>query len=130
MKDKDIAPEFSRTLVVEKIPPGGLEQKLTAKEDERKALAERFDLLELPMLQAQLTVKPAKNKSGITVTGNLTADVVQQCGVTLEPLPSHIEENIEALFTHPDPEEEPLPASSNLIEPNEDEVRSHRRLTA
>ena len=121
MKEKDIAPEFSRTLVVDKIPPGGLEQKLTAKEDERKALAERFGLLELPKLEALLTIKSAKNKAGIAVTGNLTADVIQQCGVTLEPLSSHIEEDIEALFTSPDPEEA-MPASAAQIEPTEDEV--------
>jgi uncharacterized metal-binding protein YceD (DUF177 family) len=118
---KDIAPEFSRTLVVEKIPPSGMEQKLTAKDDERKALADRFGLLELPLLEAQLTVKPAKNKSGITVTGTLRADVVQQCGVTLEPLPSHIEEPVEALFTDIDPDDV-VPASATLIEAGEDEV--------
>lgn len=96
------APEFSRVLPVEKIPAGGLEERLQANERERLALAERFGLLELPRLQAELNLEPARAGKMIAVKGRMQADVVQQCVVTLEPLPSFIEQEIDILFAAPE----------------------------
>ncbi len=41
-------PEFSRPVLVEKIPTAGFEQILEATPEERQRLVERFGLLELP----------------------------------------------------------------------------------
>src|ERR1700722_14501141 len=113
-------PEFSRTLVVEKIPQSGLEQKLTANDAERQSLCERFGLLELPKLTATLTVTTENNKAGVNVAGTLSADVVQQCVVTLEPLPAHIEETIDILCI--EAEAEDAPGAPTLIAAEEDEI--------
>jgi hypothetical protein len=105
MTAKIIEPEFSRALSVEKIPSGGIEQNLTANEAERQRLVERFGLLGLSQLTAQLNVK-AGDAGTFAVTGTMIADVTQQCGVTLEPLPGHIEQEIDALYAPPNGDEE------------------------
>ena len=90
--------EFSRPIAVDKIPAGGLTLTLEPKDAERLALAKRFDLVDLTLMKAEVVVRHASLTDGVSVTGTLTADVVQECGVTLEPLHSHIEEDIDAIF--------------------------------
>jgi uncharacterized metal-binding protein YceD (DUF177 family) len=112
------APEFSRPLPVERIKPAGIEEKLSASEKERRLLAERFGLLDLSRLEAQLDVYPGEGRT-IAVTGTLVADVVQQCVVTLEPLPAHIEEEIDVIFAPEvaaDDEEEAEPIMDDTVD--------------
>jgi uncharacterized metal-binding protein YceD (DUF177 family) len=94
-------PELSRPLRVEKISPNGVEETIIASVPERKALAERFDLIELTSLTAKLTVTPKEAGTAFAVTGTLTADVTQRCVATLEPLPTHIEQPINVFFVTP-----------------------------
>lgn len=91
-------PEFSRIVVVEKIPASGLQQKIQAKESEREELAARFGLIELKNLEAELVVYPMRVDQTVNVTGTLAADVVQQCVVTLEPLPQKVEHAFKVIF--------------------------------
>lgn len=59
--------------------------KIVTATAERGSLAERYSLLSLDALEAQLTVR--SDVSGeIVVEGHLQAQVVQQCVVTLEPV--------------------------------------------
>ncbi len=111
-------PEFSRPLPVEKIPPTGTKEILEAKEVERQRLAERFGLPELPNLRAELEVHPARADQTVAVTGKVIADVVQQCVVTLEPLPAHIEQEIDVLFAAP----ELLETGAGSTDPEEEEA--------
>ncbi len=67
----------------------GLHRSLSAGETERARVALALDLAGLDRLEAEVDLKPAG--IGWRLTGSLTADVVQTCGVTLEPLPAHIE---------------------------------------
>ncbi|NTU76919.1 MAG: DUF177 domain-containing protein [Alphaproteobacteria bacterium] len=89
--------ELSRPLPVDKISAGGMIENLVASPLERQALAQRFDLLDLPKLEAELNIDLARGRM-VAVTGTLTADVVQQCVVTLEPVAAHIEDKIDILF--------------------------------
>jgi uncharacterized metal-binding protein YceD (DUF177 family) len=91
------APEFSRIISVARIPPVGTEESLTAKPDERAALAKRFDLVKLSSLTATVTVQPSGEQI-IHVKGMAAADIMQQCVITLEPLPSHIDLDIDVEF--------------------------------
>jgi uncharacterized metal-binding protein YceD (DUF177 family) len=111
-------PELSRPLLVDKISAGGVEETLVASPDERKLVAERFGLLDLPKLEAQLSVAPAR-AAMFRVTGRMQADVVQQCVVTLEPLPAHIEQDIDVLFGDPqflEPGDAPAPLDAEAEE--------------
>ena len=105
MTDKDTATpagkhEFSRLVnfsdISEKQP---MQKAITAKPEECKALAKRLEILELSNLTADLTLKRRMAGHMVQVTGTFTADVVQECVVTLDPVPDHIESSFEAFLT-------------------------------
>ncbi len=101
------SPEFTHTVGIDKIPAHGLEKHLVARDKEKTNLAKRFDLIDLTKLEAELNVEHDTAIGGYLVSGNLVADVVQKCVVTLEPVPAHIEKNIETLFVAVKNGEEP-----------------------
>lgn len=90
-------PEFSRPVGVNTLPRGGRTIAIEADEAERAALAHRFDLLALDELKVRFTLAPGRGDT-VLVTGALTAAVVQRCVVTLDPVPSMVEDEIEAVF--------------------------------
>jgi len=89
--------ELFRPLAVDKIPAGGVEEDIIANKTERAALAARFGLLDLPVLEAHLDIDHTEGRM-IKVTGSFRAEVVQQCVVTLEPVAASIEETIDVIY--------------------------------
>ncbi len=94
------APELSRPLSVDKISTGGMVERIVARPNERKALMVRFGLLDLSRLEADLSIDHARDRM-LTVTGSFVADVVQQCVVTLEPIPVRVTDKIDIIFAPP-----------------------------
>lgn len=92
--------ELSRPLQVDKISMGGVEEHIVASPLEREALAKRFGLIELKSLEAHINVDHAQGHM-LSVTGRVLADVVQECVVTLEPVPASVKEPIDVLFAPP-----------------------------
>jgi len=110
-------PELSRPLQVDKISAGGMAEHIVANKAEKKALSERFGILDIKELEASLDIDHSKG-GAIAVTGSMKAEVVQQCVVSLEPVPAHIEDKIDILF-----------APSHMLEkgansPHSDEVEN------
>ena len=96
------APEFSRRVDVSRM--GRLEHRLEIKanEEERAALARRFDLVELPELAAALVLK--KRGDGVfELSGRWHARVAQRCVVTLEPVPADLADEVRLFFAAPAP---------------------------
>jgi len=93
-------PELSRPLKVERVPVGGIEERIVATPVERAELAKRFKILEVSRFEALLNVDRAEGQM-LAVTGRISADVVQECVVTLEPVPERINESIDVLFAPP-----------------------------
>lgn len=56
----------------------------------RRAIARWLDILDLPRFEAELTLVPAR--IGWHLSGRLTAQAVQACGLTLEPVEEQIDE--------------------------------------
>ena len=86
----------------------GQSRHLTPSGAERAGIAQALDLASLDRLEADVEIKPSG--VGWRLIGRLVADVVQTCGVTLEPLPSHIEADFsvdlaEASAAEPQPRE-------------------------
>ena len=79
------------------LPREGRVLAIDANEAERKEIVEAFDLLALPSFRADLRLAPA-GRDGVRLTGTLQADVAQACVVTLEPVESHVTEDIERVF--------------------------------
>lgn len=90
-------PEFSRPLRAESVHARGRTEKLTANAAERAALAERFGILSVESLVAEIELRPHR-RDGLALTGRLVADVVQACVVSLEPVPEHIESSFERVY--------------------------------
>lgn len=106
--DAPLAMPFSRPVNVENPGEAPLHFKLEADETQRRAVASLLELIALDRLVARLSVQRWR-KRGIRIEGQLSADVVQQCVVSLQPVPAHIEAPIVARFL---PEAEVLAAEA------------------
>lgn len=92
---------FSRPIDVRRIGDAGFEQTVVADVDERAAVAAAFGILALDRLEARMTIS-VWNRVGFKLDGRLVADAVQACGVTLEPVPEHIEHRFSLTFLPPE----------------------------
>lgn len=90
--------EFSRPFAIEDIEAKGASVELIADAEERRRLAERFDLVSLDRLVAHLEVTRAASGIPIRVRGRLQASVVQSCVISLEPVAGEIDEPVEAEY--------------------------------
>jgi uncharacterized metal-binding protein YceD (DUF177 family) len=88
-----MAPEFARPVALARIPPEGREERLVATAAECAALARRFAIPAVNRLEAvlRLAVEPG---GAVAVTGTLSAEVVQDCVVTLEPVTQQVSEPV------------------------------------
>lgn len=98
---QEVQPEFSRPLSLDDIEVDGTYVSLEAGPGERQLLADRFDLLSLEMLTAELLVTRAADGVPIRVFGRLKARVAQRCVVSLQPVQADIGERIEVEYGPP-----------------------------
>ena len=98
MTDHEIAPEFSRTILADKVGTDETVQTIKAKPDECAKLAQRLDLQSLENFSAVIHLRRIRGGKMIRVTGRLEADVVQTCVVTLEPVAAHVSDEFETIF--------------------------------
>lgn len=82
---------------VARLPAKGLPVVIEADERQREALAGEHGLEKVESYRAELMVTPWK-RNGIKVAGRVTADIVQACVVSLEPVETHMDEEVSALF--------------------------------
>lgn len=71
---------------------------LEAGPEARAALAQRFGLIELTAFTAKASLRRRKDTGWIELKGALKASVVQECVVTLEPVPAEVESEIDEVF--------------------------------
>jgi uncharacterized metal-binding protein YceD (DUF177 family) len=92
---------WSFPVVVAKIPDGGSHVTFEADASQRDALAVVAGVRDVQMASATFDLAPPRGR-GVHVTGRVKARIGQVCVVTLEPLDSEIDEEIEAIFAEPD----------------------------
>ncbi|PWR23720.1 YceD family protein [Zavarzinia compransoris] len=97
MSTATVPPEFSRPLKAESVHVRGRTEKLSASAAERAALAARFGIPAIDSLVAEIELRPHR-RDGLALSGRLVADVVQECVVSLEPVPQHIEAAFERIY--------------------------------
>jgi len=90
---------FAHQLRIDQIRDGE-RLDLVADEAERSATAERLGLQALDRLEAHVTL--SKTGDIVRAQGRLCASLDQSCVVTSEPVPAHIDEAFELMFT-PEP---------------------------
>ncbi|MDQ2101234.1 YceD family protein [Azospirillum isscasi] len=106
------APEFSRVVRADAVHRDGeLVETIEATEAERKALADRFELEGIGRLTATVRLRSVRGGQMVRVEGELDADVVQTCVVTLEPVPARLSDRFGALF-----------APESMVPGEEDEI--------
>ncbi len=91
------APEFPRPVRIDDLDEDETREiVLSATEDERRALVARFGLADLSRLEARCVLR----RSGEVVHAelSLSAEVVQHCVVTLDPVPARIEQAVAVAF--------------------------------
>ena len=104
MTDADTTPEFSRPVLLARIGHEPVHRDIAADAAEREALARRFGLLALDRLSA--TVELARRGSDmILLRAAFEAAFVQECVVTLDPVPGTAAEEFELLYGPPEIEE-------------------------
>jgi len=90
--------EFAHPVRVDRLGATPVDVVLEPDRAVRSALAERFDLVELPHLRAELTLRRRPETGWIEVSGNIAADVVQTCVVTTDPVPGSVRAELLELF--------------------------------
>ncbi|WP_431280636.1 YceD family protein [Humitalea sp. 24SJ18S-53] len=94
------APEFSRPLPFSAVRTPGHVVEISASPAERAALALRLGLIDLPSLTARWRLSPEETGC-IVAEVTVLADVVQECVVTLDPVPQRVEETVRLRFLPP-----------------------------
>jgi uncharacterized metal-binding protein YceD (DUF177 family) len=98
------APEFSHIVRLSEIGSKPQTGKLSADQEQRRALALRFDIPKISSIAA--TYKLVAGERGIAFTGMLTSDLHQSCAITGEAIPVKIRDKFDILFIpKPDPSE-------------------------
>ncbi|MDX2222548.1 MAG: DUF177 domain-containing protein [Rhodospirillaceae bacterium] len=95
-----VAPEFSRPVDAESVPALGRRYEIAATDAELQRVAGRLGLRALKRLTASFDVSPT-GRQLVRVAGRIEADVVQDCVVTLQPLPVVIRDEVERTFVVP-----------------------------
>lgn len=97
---------------VRRLPTRGFPVRIDADAAAREALAEAHGLDSVASFAADLLAE-RWGRDGVKVTGRVTADIVQSCVVTLEPVESRIDAPVEAVL---------VPEGSRLAAPHEGEL--------
>lgn len=98
MTENQINGELSHVVRLDRLGPRPQTIKLTPSKEVRAALASRFGLLEMSSFEAELRVRRRADTGWIEVTGTIRSDLVQECVVTLEPIPAHVEAEVAEMF--------------------------------
>ena len=96
------APELSRMVRARQLPADPIVVEADA--DERRALAKRFDLPQIALLRAELSLDT--DGKAVRATGPMTARIVQNCAVSHDEFPVSIDEALNLRFVEegaPDP---------------------------
>lgn len=113
-----MTPEFHRPIPLARLPEEGREERLLATPAECVALARRFGIPAVNRLEATLRLRPEPGGS-VAVSGRLSAEVVQDCVITLEPVTQAVEEEVSLRILAPGQEPSDDPEAPDEI-PAED----------
>lgn len=88
---------WSFAVAVADVPETGRRVEFAADEHTREAIARLAGLVKLPRLEASFDLS-RQGRDGLRAVGKVAASVVQECVVTLEPLESEVEEDVDLAF--------------------------------
>ena len=86
---------------VELLESDGESLSIGATPDERRMLAERLGVASLDRLDATASLKRLDDSESVELSVHLSADLSQNCVITLEPVAQHIDERFRLVYTPP-----------------------------
>jgi len=112
--------EFSRPVALDRLAPGETVYDIAADPGERAALARRFALVALERLEARVRLMRLAGDL-VRLSADLSAEVAQECVVSLEKLTSRVEESFTLLYAEGQDasSEVVLSGAAELVEPVE-----------
>ena len=87
----ELEPELSCLILISEIRGDFFKKEIKATHEQCLKLAKRFDLIEVKSLKACLKFSFSSSQSRVHVEGNFVANVIQQCVVTLKPVPRDVQ---------------------------------------
>jgi len=88
---------WTRRVSRDEIPEQGLHVDMTADANVRAALVKTAGLVDLTNLKASFDLT-RKGREGLQVLGKISADLVQKCIVTLDPVEQKLDEEVDLVF--------------------------------
>ena len=104
--------EFSRPFALDALRDRTVHQRISADDNERAALAERFGILAIGRLDAELSVRRVRGGRAVRVEGSLTGDVTQACVVSLAPVEQKVAAEFATIYV-PAEDLKPLPVDED-----------------
>lgn len=92
------APEFSRPVTVASIGVQPRTVAISASRAECEALAERFGIVGIDKLEAEVTLRLIRGGRYVSFGARMSAVAVQSCVVTLEPIAASVSDRFDLLF--------------------------------
>jgi len=89
-------PEFDARIRRDQIPADGRPVTVKADEEQRAALARRFNVTSVEAFGAEVTA--SRFKGGVRVQGRVHGTVIQPCTVSGEPVTQYIDEPVDRVF--------------------------------
>ncbi len=112
---------FVKWVKVDRIKRDPITFSFTATDAERADLADRLEILELKLLEVSGDVKRIGAKSLLRLSAELKAEAVQECVVTLTPVPQKIDVNFSLCYTF-DKEDTVLEDADYVVGKDEDDL--------
>ena len=109
--------DLSFTLSAASLEKEPLNFSVCATEKERENLVERFDLVSLDALSAEVRVQNKGSDNGVLIAGHLNAILVQRCTITLEDVPETLDVDFDVLLVDPEMAAM-LDESENYLDPD------------
>jgi len=112
--------EFSRLVHLDQLSVQDRTHEIEATPEECAALAERYGILSVDSLKAEVKLRMLPGGELVRLRGKFTAQVVQACVVTLEPVPEQVAESFDLTYgPEPDPEGEEIVLELDAGDPPE-----------
>ncbi|UTW54113.1 DUF177 domain-containing protein [Kordiimonas sp. SCSIO 12610] len=92
--------DFSHSLNVSELSSDGRDYKLVADQVVFDEVKERFDIVDITMFEALITIQDQGKHNGVWVTGHIKAALTQKCIVSLEDVHEDIDEAFELLLVN------------------------------
>ena len=94
--------DFIFMLDVDEVHAEGRTYKLRATKSQLSDLVDRFKLVALNSFSAEISVQSEAKADTVWIRGNIEADLVQQCVVTLGDVPEQVSDSFELMLVSPE----------------------------